>query len=112
VSADLREENERLQRALRARLEEQEALQRVATLVARNGSPEEVLGVVTREVARHLRADAAMTARFDGPGVATVLSDWAAPGRDPFPVNEPIELDPGRSRPGAEDRETRAHRLV
>ena len=45
-----------------------------------------MLELVTREVARHLGADAAMTARFDGPGVATVLSDWAAPGLDPFAV--------------------------
>ena len=94
-SADLRAENERLQTALQARLDEVEALRRVATLVARNGAPEEVLDLVTREVARHLRADAAMTARFDGPNVATVLSDWAASGLDPFPVNTPIALDPG-----------------
>jgi len=95
VSSDLRAENERLQRALQARLEEVEALRRVATLVARNGAPEEVLDLVTREVAQHLGADAAMTARFDGPQVATVLSDWAAPGLDAFGVNTPIGLDPG-----------------
>ena len=95
MSSDLRAENERLQRALQARLEEVEALRRVATLVARNGAPEEVLDLVTREVAQHLGADAAMTARFDGPRVATVLSDWAAPGLDAFGVNTPIELDPG-----------------
>ena len=94
-SADLRAENERLQTALQARLEEVEALRRVATLVARNAPPADVLDLVTREVAHHLRADAAMTARFDGPNVATVLSDWAAPGLDPFPVDAPIELDPG-----------------
>src|SRR5688500_16170132 len=51
--------------------------------------------MVTHEVARHVHADAAMTARFDGPGVATVLADWAAPGLDAFPVNEAIELDAG-----------------
>jgi signal transduction histidine kinase len=94
-SSDLRAENERLQGALQARLEEVEALRRVATLVARNAAPEDVLDLVTQEVARHLRADAAMTARFDGPNVATVLSDWAAPGLEPFPVNTPIALDPG-----------------
>ena len=95
VSADLRAENERLQSALQARLEEVEALRRVATLVARNAPPEDVLDLVTREVARHLKADAAMTARFDGPGVATVLSDWAATGLDALEVPAPIELDPG-----------------
>jgi signal transduction histidine kinase len=77
------------------RAEEIEALRRVATLVARNAAPEEVLALVTREVARHLRADAAMTARFDGPGVATVLSDWAAPGLDALAAPAAIDLDPG-----------------
>jgi signal transduction histidine kinase len=95
VSGDLRAENARLQSALRARLEEVEALRRVATLVARNGAPEDVLALVTREVAQHLGADAAMTARFDGPGSATVLSDWAEPGLDTLSVPAPIELDPG-----------------
>jgi signal transduction histidine kinase len=95
VPADLRAENERLQSALRARLEEVEALRRVATLVARNAAPGDVLDVVTQEVARHLKADAAMTARFDGSGVATVLSDWAAPGLDALEVPATIELDPG-----------------
>ncbi len=94
-SADLKAENERLQSALQARLDEVEALRRVATLVARNAAPEDVLDLVTREVARHLEADAAMTARFDGPGAATVLSDWAAPGLDALDGARP---DRARSR--------------
>jgi signal transduction histidine kinase len=94
-SADLRAENERLQAALRARLEEVEALRRVATLVARNAPPEEVLDVVTREAAQHLQADAAMTARFEGPGRAVVLSDWAGPGLEALVVPAAIALDPG-----------------
>jgi signal transduction histidine kinase len=88
-------ENERLEATLRSRLEEQEALRRVATLVARDHAPEEVFAIVTEEVARHLRADAAMTARYDGPGVATVLSDWALPGLEPFPTGESFELGAG-----------------
>jgi signal transduction histidine kinase len=83
-------ENERLQLALRARLEEEQALRRVATVVARQHEPEEVLGLVTREVAHHLGADAAMTARFDGPGLATVLADWSAPGVAAFPTGQQI----------------------
>jgi signal transduction histidine kinase len=71
------------------------ALRRVAALVARTAAPEEVLDLVTREVAHHLNADAAMTARFDGPGIATVLSDWAAPGLEALAVPAPIDLDPG-----------------
>ena len=54
ASAALAVENERLQRELRARLEEERALRRVATLVARQHAPEVVLTVVTEEVARHL----------------------------------------------------------
>jgi signal transduction histidine kinase len=83
-------ENERLQLALRARLDEQEALRRVATVVARQHEPEEVLELVTSEVAHHLAADAAMTARFDGPGLATVLADWGAPGIATFPTGRQI----------------------
>jgi signal transduction histidine kinase len=88
-------DNERLQLALRSRLEEQEALRRVATLVARHHAPEEVFAVVTEEVARHLHADAAMTARFDAPGVATVVWDWAAPGLEVLPTGQSFAIDPG-----------------
>jgi signal transduction histidine kinase len=88
-------ENERLQETLRSRLEEQDALRRVATLVARDHAAEDVFDLVTEEVARHLHADAAMTARYDGPGVATVLSDWALPGLEAFPTGESFELDAG-----------------
>lgn len=73
-AAALALENERLQRALRARLSEEAALRRVATLVARQHAPEEVFTVVAEEVARHLDADAAITVRYDGPGLATVVA--------------------------------------
>jgi signal transduction histidine kinase len=92
--AALAVENERLQAALRARLEEERALRRVATLIAQEHEPEMVLTVVAEEVARHLGADAAMTARYDGPDRATVLADWSAPGVAAFPVGEQIELGP------------------
>ena len=55
--------NGRLQRALRARLKEEAALGRVATLVARAHAPASVLALVTEEVGRHLNADMAGTAR-------------------------------------------------
>jgi signal transduction histidine kinase len=87
-------EKERLERALRARIEEERALRRVATLVAQEHAPETVLAVVAEEVARHLAADAAMTARYDGPDRATVLADWSAPGLAPFPVGTQIEIGP------------------
>jgi signal transduction histidine kinase len=85
-------ETERLQLALRGRLEEQRALRRVATAVARQHDPNEIFDLVTREVARHLDADASMLARYDGPGLATVLADWAAPGVGAFPTGRQIEI--------------------
>ena len=64
----------------------------MATVVARQHAPEEVFELVTREVARHLDADASMTARYDGPGLATVIADWAAPGASAFPRGRQIEV--------------------
>jgi signal transduction histidine kinase len=87
-------ENERLQRALHARLEEERALRRIAILVAQEHAPEDVLTVVAEEVARHLAADAAMIARYDGPRRATVVADWSAPGLAFLPVGSEIELGP------------------
>jgi signal transduction histidine kinase len=84
--------NERLELALRARLEEQGALRRVATAVARQHSAEEVLSLVAGEVARHLDADAALVARYDAPGLATVLAEWHRPGAGRFPMGEQIEV--------------------
>jgi hypothetical protein len=75
-------ENERLQRALRARLSEEAALRRVATLVARQHAPEEVFTVVAEEVARHLDADAAITVRYDAPGAQQEPADAGDQGSD------------------------------
>ena len=95
--AQLAVENERLQRALRARLKEEEALRRVATLVAQEHAPEAVLALVTEEVGRHLEADTAVTVRYDAPGRATFVATWTAPdvpGPSPFRVGRQIELVP------------------
>jgi signal transduction histidine kinase len=81
--AQLEAENERLQRALRARLKEEAALRRVATLVAREHAPGAVLALVCEEVGRHLEADTAVTVRYDGPGLATFVASWNAPHIDP-----------------------------
>ena len=56
-----------------SRAEEQQALRRVATAVARQHEAEEVFDLVTREVARHLDADAAMLA------VSSMLLEQAPP---------------------------------
>src|SRR3954463_3033505 len=95
--AQLAVENERLQRALRARLREEEALRRVATLVAREHEPGAVLALVTEEVGRHLEADTAVTVRYDAPGLATFVATWTGPhlpGRSPFRVGRQFEVVP------------------
>ncbi len=66
-------------RSVLARLaEEQEALRRVATLVARGASPEEVFATVAEQVGRLLGMPLAALARFGSDETATVLATWAA----------------------------------
>jgi signal transduction histidine kinase len=61
---------------LRAQAEEQTALRRVATRVARAVPPEEVFAAITAEVGRVLDVDFTLLSRF-GPGdVATIVSAW------------------------------------
>jgi GAF domain-containing protein len=60
--------------------EEQAALRRVATLVARGVPPEEVFAAVTEEVGRLLGTDLAGMARYDSDDTVTVLATWAAEG--------------------------------
>jgi signal transduction histidine kinase len=92
--AQLAVENERLQRALRARLKEEQALRRVAMLVAREHAPGDVLALVTEEVGRHLEADTVVTARYDAPGRATFVATWTAPGVDPSPFRVGRQFEP------------------
>ncbi|HET9010472.1 MAG TPA: GAF domain-containing protein, partial [Gemmatimonadaceae bacterium] len=92
AAAGLALEAERLKLALQSRLDEQQALRRVATAVARQHEREEILSLVATEVARHLAADAALTARYDGPGLATVLAEWSAPGVGHFPAGRQIAI--------------------
>jgi signal transduction histidine kinase/ketosteroid isomerase-like protein/uncharacterized protein YoaH (UPF0181 family) len=72
-------------RAGLARLaEEQAALRRVATLVARGAPPEEVFAAVTEEVGRQLAVDIANLGRYEPDGTVTNLAAWSRAG-DPFP---------------------------
>ena len=64
-------------RADLARLaEEQAALQRVATLVARGTRPEEVVAAVVDEVGRLLRVDLASICRYESDGALTFVAAW------------------------------------
>jgi len=60
--------------------EEQAALQRVATLVARAVPPKEVFAAVTKEVGRLLRTDLSGMGRFESDDTVTVVATWAAEG--------------------------------
>jgi signal transduction histidine kinase len=67
-------------RAALARLaEEQAALRRVATLVARGAVPEEVFTAVAGEVGQLLPVDQAALCRYEPDGALTFLSQWGKP---------------------------------
>ncbi|MGH3273413.1 MAG: GAF domain-containing protein, partial [Streptosporangiaceae bacterium] len=72
---------------LRGFAEEQAALRRVATLVARGASPEEVFDAVAAEAGRVLPADITVLARYD-PDRSTVVTvgTWSGTGAVPAPV--------------------------
>jgi signal transduction histidine kinase len=62
--------------------EEQAALRRVATLVARAGPPAEVFEAVTREIGLLCGADVARMERYEADGVVTGVAGWSrAPDR-------------------------------
>jgi GAF domain-containing protein len=68
-------------RAGLARLaEEQAALRRVATLVARGVAPEEVFAAVTEEVGSVLLVDAAAMARYEPDNTMTAVAIWSGTG--------------------------------
>jgi GAF domain-containing protein len=79
--------------ALRQVADEQAALRRVATLVARGMPPERVFAVVTEEVGRLLGADFTSMARYDPDGAVRVLGTWSRTAAVwPVPVGSRVEL--------------------
>src|SRR5882757_7335050 len=75
-------------------VEEQAALRRVATLVARAPPPDEVFAAVAAEVGRLLSADLTLMSRYDSGGAITVLGAWSGTGAAvPFPVG--TQTSPG-----------------
>jgi signal transduction histidine kinase len=94
----------------RARLaDEQAALRRVATLVARETPPAEVFAAVTHEVGRLLAVDIATMLRYESDGSATVVAAWSRTGRH-IPVGSRIDLD-GENVVGAVRRTRRPERI-
>jgi signal transduction histidine kinase len=75
---------------LRGFAEEQAALRRVATLVARAASPEEVFAAVTAEVRRVLAVDLTVMCRYDPDTVLTYVG-WSQNGNEgPVGVRVPL----------------------
>jgi signal transduction histidine kinase len=70
---------------LRRYADEQAALRRVATMVARTARPEEVFGAVAEEVGRLLGADLTAMGRYDPDDVVTGVGVWSAGGGDQAP---------------------------
>jgi signal transduction histidine kinase len=65
--------------------EEQAALRRVATLVARGAPADELFAAVTGEAGQLLHADRTTMSRYESDGTATIVAGWSAAG-DAFPV--------------------------
>jgi signal transduction histidine kinase len=79
---------------LRGFAEEQAALRRVATLVARAAPPEEVFAAVAAEAGRLLKAEFALVSRYDADGLATFVGgrNTTDPGR-PLSLGLRVKLD-------------------
>jgi PAS domain S-box-containing protein len=78
--------------ALSQLADEQAALRRVATLVAREASPVELLATVAEEVARVLDVEAVGMLRFEPDGTATLVAQSDTPW-DPPPLGTRFTLD-------------------
>jgi signal transduction histidine kinase len=97
-AAALTFENERLEvlgrEELRARADEQAALRRVATLVARQLPEGSLFAAVSEEVGRLLVADAATLLRFADDDRAVILGAWSGRDADSLPVGTQVMIDP------------------
>jgi signal transduction histidine kinase len=73
-------------------VDEQEALRRVAVLVAQQPSPSEVFTAVTEAVGPLLDADLAVMHVFPGDGMATAIASWSGDGPK-LPIGTRFPLD-------------------
>jgi signal transduction histidine kinase len=74
--------------------EEQSALRRVATLVARAAPPGEVFAAVAEEAWRLLDADLVHTFRYEPDDTVSVVAGWSRQGDDHLPVGSRYPLHP------------------
>jgi signal transduction histidine kinase len=77
VEAHLSRQASASERARELLAEEQAALRRVATLVARGTQPDELSAAVADEIARVLEVDGACIVRYDDDGMGTVVATQA-----------------------------------
>ena len=77
---------------LRSFAEEQAALRRVATLVARSAAPEQVFAAVTEEAGRLLAADIAALTRYAPDDTETIAGVWDSTGAAPVAVGVRVPL--------------------
>jgi signal transduction histidine kinase len=87
------EEAERAGEELHELADEQEALRRVATLVAQGGPTGEVLEAVTREVGLQCAADLARMERFEPDGTVTAVAAWSRSGEGHLAVGTRFALE-------------------
>ncbi len=86
-------DNAQLYAQFRRIADEQAALRRVATLVARAAPPAEVFAAVTAEVGRVLGTDHTSLFRYDPDGRATAVGAWTSTGMAaPVPVGSRVSL--------------------
>jgi PAS domain S-box-containing protein len=96
ADAELREAQAMLEVSrdeLRVLAEEQAALRRVATLVARETAPETVFAAVGREVGEVLGVDATHLGRFDPDGTVVSVAQWGRDAGVPIGARFPLEGD-------------------
>jgi signal transduction histidine kinase len=89
--------------------DEQAALRRVATLVARGDPPPDVFAAVAREVGLLLNADATHLGRYEPDAAVTGLAAWSSAG-DHIPAGRRVELE-GESVAGLVSRTKRPARM-
>ena len=95
-------DNAQLYARYRRIADEQAALRRVATLVARGAAADELFAAVTGEVGRLLGAHLAGMGRYGSDDTVTVLAAWGAEGeeypldRDPFALGAAMYRAGGR----------------
>lgn len=96
ADAELREAQRMLEVSrdeLRLLADEQAALRRVATLVAREMPPDDVFAAVAREVGKILGVDATNLGRYDTDGTVVSIAQWGAYPTVPLGTRLPLTGD-------------------